>query len=173
MTTYGKILKYWLPPSLHCWQSESPVDHSRYERSLPGVDPPQPDRSLQRRPETDVGADRGPTPDLLQAGVEMAPAAPVSLHAVVPVPVQLELVGGEGCEGAVRQAGGPSHLHLATPKGPAGVAGEPAGWVRGVNTCQDDPGLGGTRQVWLGVWPGNTTIRIRRGEDHDFESIVY
>lgn len=70
----------------------------------------------------------------------------MSLHALVPValPVQLEAVGGQSCESTVRQAGG-SHL-----EGVAGVARGPA-VLGGINIGQDDPGLGGTGEVWLGI----------------------
>ena len=87
--------------------------------------------------------------DVLQAGIEIAPAAPVSLHALVPVllPVELEAVGGQSWESTVRQAGR-SHL-----EGVAGIAGGPGGpaTLGGINVSQDDPGLGETREVWLGI----------------------
>ena len=115
-----------------------PVDDSRYESSLPGVDTP--DRPLHRRPEAHVGAGRGPQADVLQAGDQMAAAAPVGLHAVVPVPVLVEVVGGPGCQGTVGQAGG-SHLLLTT--------GQTSHGFRAVSVSQDDPRLGGTLEVWF------------------------
>ena len=72
----------------------------------------------------------------------MTTAAPVSLHAVVPVSVLAEVDGGPRCQSPVRQAGGP-HLHLTTTE---------QTWLDGawaVNVSQDDPRLRGTLEVWL------------------------
>ena len=89
---------------------------------------------------------------------------------MVPVPEELEMVGGGGvggghrCESAVREAVC-SHLHLPTPESVARVAGGqtggPAGrQTGGISISQDDPRLGGTLEVWLGICPTNILSRF-------------